>query len=135
MSSQLLNRRLRWLFAAFVALSLTVYGRLIALEVRDGSDYRAVAAEPIIRRQHPPAMRGRILAHDGTVLAYDEALMSLAVQYRWLQEPADPRWLRQLARSRLPAAQRRSANASPPSNKTSSPSAANWPNIWQRSAA
>ena len=90
-------------------MSLTVYGRLIALEVRDGSDYRAVAAEPIIRRQHPPAMRGRILAHDGTVLAYDEALMSLAVQYRWLQEPADPRWLRQLARSRLPAAQRRSA--------------------------
>ena len=54
-------------------------------------------------------MRGRILAHDGTVLAYDEALMSLAVQYRWIQEPADPRWLRQMARSRLSAAQRRSA--------------------------
>ncbi len=30
--SQSLNRRLRWLFAAFVALSVTVYGRLIALE-------------------------------------------------------------------------------------------------------
>ncbi len=56
-------------------------------------------------------MRGRILAHDGTVLACDEALMSLAVQYRWLEEPADPRWLRQMARSQLPAAQRRSSKA------------------------
>ncbi len=129
MRSQSLNRRLRWVFAAFVALSVTVYGRLIALEVRDGSDYRVVAAEPIIRRHRPPAMRGRILAHDGTVLACDEALMSLAVQYRWLEEPADPRWLRKWpARSFRP----RSAAApkpSPPNKHKFSPSAANSPNI------
>ena len=109
-----------------MALSLTVYGRLIALEVRDGSDYRAVAAEPIVRRQRPPAMRGRILAHDGTVLAYDEALMSLAVQYRWLEEPADPRWLRQTARSQLPprtapqrqSGRRKAGTNSPPAPRT-----------------
>ncbi len=111
MPSTFLNRRLRWLFAAFVALSLTVYGRLIALEVRDGGEYRAAAAEPIVRRHQPPAMRGRILAHDGTVLAYDEALISLAVQYRWLEEPADSRWLQQVARAQLPTAQRRNAKA------------------------
>jgi penicillin-binding protein 2 len=110
-STKSLDHRLRWLFAAFVALLLTVYGRLIALEVHDGGEYRAAAAEPIIHRHRPPAMRGRILAHDGTVLAYDEPLMSLALQYHWLEEPADPRWLRQMARSRLSAAQRRNAKA------------------------
>jgi penicillin-binding protein 2 len=103
------STRLRLLlFAiAFVALEVTVLGRLISLEAQDGAEYCAVAAEPIVHDRSLPAMRGRILAHDGTVLAYDEPIVSLAVNYRWLQEPADPRWLRREARERLTAAERR----------------------------
>ncbi|HTQ40512.1 MAG TPA: penicillin-binding transpeptidase domain-containing protein [Pirellulales bacterium] len=102
-----LRNRLRWLFAMFVMLLLTVYGRLIALELRDGPEFRAIAAEPIVRRQSVPGMRGRILARDGAVLAYDEPLVDVAVNYRWLEEPPNPRWLRQMVRAQLSPAERR----------------------------
>ncbi len=105
--SSALRHRLRWLFAVFAVLLLTVYGRLIALEMRDGLEYRKMAAEPTVRRQTVPGMRGRILARDGTVLAYDQPLVDLAMNYRWLEEPADPRWLLRMARARLTPAERR----------------------------
>jgi penicillin-binding protein 2 len=54
-----------------------------------------------------PAVRGRILAADGTVLACDEPLASLAVRYRWFEEPPAADWLRRVARSRLTRLQRR----------------------------
>ena len=50
---------------------------------------------------------GRILARDGTVLAYDQPLVDLAVNYRWLQEPADPNWLLRMVRARLSSRERR----------------------------
>ena len=91
--------RLRWLFWAFVAGLFTVYGRLIAAQWHDGPDYRAAAAEPMRRVRTIAAPRGKILARDGTVLADDRPEIDLALNYRWLQEPADPRWLRSMARS------------------------------------
>ena len=55
-------------------------------------------------------MRGRILARDGTVLAYDQPLAALAVQYRYLEEPPNSRWLRlQARRGCLPPSDRRPA--------------------------
>src|SRR5690242_9068531 len=81
-----LQGRLRWLFVGVLILSFTVYGRLIALELRDGPAYRAIAAEPIVHKHAVAGVRGRILAADGTVLAYDQPMVCLAVQYRWLQE-------------------------------------------------
>ncbi len=81
--------------------------RLVALELHDGAAYRAEAARPATRRRALPAIRGRILASDGTVLARDEPLAGLAVQYRYLEEPPDPAWLRSRARARLSAAERR----------------------------
>ncbi len=99
--------RMGWMFAGFVVLLATVSARLIAIEVGDGSEYRAVADEPIVHKQSIPAMRGRILAGDGTVLACDEPVMALAVNYRWLEQPANARWLRRTARSRLSAVERR----------------------------
>jgi penicillin-binding protein 2 len=54
-------------------------------------------------------MRGRILARDGTVLAYDQPQVDLAMNYRWVEEPANPRWLRHMARARLMSAERRDA--------------------------
>ena len=91
--------RLRWLFVIFAVCSLAIFARLVALEVRDGPEYRAQAAEPIFRERPIATIRGRILARDGTVLARDEPLASLAIDYRWIEQPSQPRWLRQMARA------------------------------------
>ncbi|HEX3869641.1 MAG TPA: penicillin-binding transpeptidase domain-containing protein, partial [Pirellulales bacterium] len=50
---------------------------------------------------------GRILAADGTVLAHDEPALALSLQYRWLEEPPNDRWLRNQVRSRLSRSDRR----------------------------
>src|SRR6185369_5960695 len=105
--SSAFRSRLRWLFAFFVVCSLSVLGRLTALEVRDGPEYRAQASEPVIRERSVPTIRGRILAGDGTILAYDQPLASLAIDYRWIEQPSQPSWLRQTARARLSSADRR----------------------------
>jgi penicillin-binding protein 2 len=102
-----LRNRLRWLLAALIVMLLTVYCRMVALELRDGHEYRVIAAEPRVRKHTVSGMRGRILARDGTVLAYDQPLVDLAVNYRWLQEPADPNWLLRMARARLSSRERR----------------------------
>jgi penicillin-binding protein 2 len=101
------RRRLRWLFGMFVAMALTIYGRLIALEWQDGADYRAAAAEPVRRTRSVAVPRGKIVARDGTVLGYDQPMVDLALSYRWLEEPVNPRWLRALARSQLSPRERR----------------------------
>ena len=74
--------------------------------------YRAEAARPVERTRTILAERGRILARDGTVLACDRPVLSLAMQYRWLEEPPDPVWLRHTARSHLTAAERRNSERS-----------------------
>ena len=101
------RRRLRRLFGMFVAMALTIYGRLIALEWRDGADYRAAAAEPVWRMRTVAVPRGKIVARDGTVLGYDQPIVDLALSYRWLEEPVNPRWLRAMARSQLSPRERR----------------------------
>ena len=101
------GHRIGWLLACFAVLCAGICGRLVALELRWGAAYRAEAARPLQQRRAVPAARGRILARDGTVLACDEPLTSLALDYRWLEDPPDPSWLRRLTRSRLTAAERR----------------------------
>ena len=54
-----------------------------------------------------PAPDGRILSSEGQVLAYDEEYFTLRVHYRWLEEPADPLWLRGQANARLSEGDRR----------------------------
>jgi len=101
------RRRLAVFLVGFVGLLLLVFGRVVQLEVSQGAAFRSAAAKPLVRRLSLPGVRGRILACNGTVLACDKKVLALAVHYRYLQEPADPRWLRWTARSRLPAAQRK----------------------------
>jgi len=48
-----------------------------------------------------PSHDGRILGSDGRVLAYDVQRYDVLVHYRWLETPADRRWLRREARSRI----------------------------------
>ncbi|HVX14682.1 MAG TPA: penicillin-binding transpeptidase domain-containing protein [Pirellulales bacterium] len=102
--------RLRWLLATVGALAAIVLARVVALELWYGDQYRAVANQPIERTVLAGAARGRILAGDGTVLAYDREAATLAIHYRYLERPPNPSWLRRQARSRLPRRERRNAD-------------------------
>ena len=99
--------RLRWVLAAIVACGVVVMTRVVTLEIFYGEGYRIAAAKPLRRIEAIPSARGRILARDGTVLAFDRQLSALAVQYRYLEQPPDARWLELGARRRLPRAERR----------------------------
>ncbi len=99
-----LRHRLRWLFAGFVVLLLTVYGRLIALECATG---RNIARWLPNDHSSANCAWDALWRGDGTVLAYDQPLVDLAMNYRWLEEPADERWLLRMARARLTPAERR----------------------------
>ena len=99
--------RVRAIFLGFILLLVVVFGRLIQLEVTQGAAFRTEAAQPLEREYLVPGIRGRILAADGSVLAHDKETRALAVHYRWIEEPADPGWLRWMARSQLTSAERR----------------------------
>ena len=103
------QRRLWICLAGFVAALLVVFGRTVQLELTQGAGFRAEALRPVEKRIVLPAPRGRILARDGAPLAYDQTLRAVAVDYRWLQDPPDGRWLRATARARLAKADRRNA--------------------------
>src|SRR5438270_12974142 len=103
------RRRLRWLLAGFIVACAGIFARLVALDLVHGDEYRGETARPTVKSRTIPAARGRILAHDGTVLATDRPLISLALAYRYLQQPPDPHWLRAAARSRLAPRDRRRA--------------------------
>ncbi len=101
------RRRLRICLIGFVALLALVFGRVVHLEVTQGAAFRSEAARPLSRHRNLPGVRGRILARDGTVLAYDKEILALAVHYRYLQEPPDADWLRRKARAQLTGRQRK----------------------------
>ncbi len=101
------RRRLRLCGVVLLALLGVVFLRAVQLETSHGEAYRAEAASPLRRERSLPGVRGRILGADGTVLAVDREIHSLAVHYRYLQEPADESWLRYTARQRLAPAERK----------------------------
>ncbi|NQT15263.1 MAG: hypothetical protein HQ582_21080 [Planctomycetes bacterium] len=104
------RRRMRLGLVTFLVLLAVVFGRVVQLEVTQGPAFRAQAAKPLTREESLPGVRGRILARNGDVLACDEEFHALAVHYRWLEEPANPQWLRSTARSRLPRRDRNDPN-------------------------
>ncbi len=101
--------RLRACVVVFLLLLVLVFGRVVQLEVSQGAASRRVAGEPIVEQERLPAARGRILTRDGTVLAHDKQTISVAVRYRYLEDPPNPRWLRSMARGRLSRKSRRDA--------------------------
>lgn len=101
------RRRLGVCLGGFVFLLVVVFSRAVQLEMTQGAAFRAEATKPLRRERSLPGVRGRILARDGTMLAYDRKVLALAVHYRYLEDPPDRRWLRRSARSRLNNAQRK----------------------------
>jgi penicillin-binding protein 2 len=100
------RRRLRICLAGFLAAAGLVVGRVVQLQVTQGRALCEEASKPLTRLEVLPGVRGRILASSGEVLACDRQVLCLAVHYRYLEEPINPAWLRQMARSRLSRAQR-----------------------------
>ena len=101
------RRRLRICLAGFLAAAGLVFGRMVQLQVTQGRALCEEAAKPLTRLEVLPGVRGRILAASGEVLACDREVLCLAVHYRYLEDPINPAWLRQMARSRLSRAERR----------------------------
>lgn len=96
-----------WVVLALFGIAFAgVAARLVQLELAVGPQYRQLARQPVRSEEPLPAVRGRILARDGTVLAHDKPSASLAMHFRYLQWPTDEAWLRRQARSRLPVADR-----------------------------
>ncbi|MEX0704843.1 MAG: penicillin-binding transpeptidase domain-containing protein [Planctomycetales bacterium] len=99
--------RLGWLWLAFVLPLLSVVVRLAQLQIGLADEYVAgfewttESFEPI------PSRDGRILSATGEVLAYDVERFAVRMHYRWLEEPADPDWLRRQALSRVDRSDRR----------------------------
>ncbi|MEN6365362.1 MAG: penicillin-binding transpeptidase domain-containing protein, partial [Thermoguttaceae bacterium] len=101
------RRRMAIFLTGFLMLTLVVFGRTVQLEVTQGPAFRRVAASPIEKKIVLPAPRGRIVDRRGAVLACDRTFETVAVHYRWLEEPPNPRWLRNMVRARLSKADRK----------------------------
>jgi penicillin-binding protein 2 len=101
------RKRLRWVLTIFAAALAIVLVRAAQLEISDGENFRRLAARPLEHTVTLTARRGSILARDGTPLAADQRATGLAVQFRYLEKPPDPAWLRRMARARLSRAERR----------------------------
>lgn len=103
-------RRMGWL-AAWLTLPLFVVGlRLADLQCRLQPSFLEVFAQTRTIEEELPARNGRILGTDGSVLADDVAHYDVLVHYRWLEQPADPTWLRRQAWARLSRAERRQSH-------------------------
>ena len=104
-----LTVRLVGLFLLLSAMLIGTAARLVYVQTRLADRYLAEIDKTSERFESIPARAARILSADGTVLAEDVEIHTLKAQYRWLEEPADPQWLKQMALSRLPKSERRQA--------------------------
>jgi penicillin-binding protein 2 len=99
--------RLVWLFVLIALPLVAVAARLAQLDVSLVDEYVASFATTSESMESIPSLDGRIYGSDGRVLAEDLERDNLRVHYRWLEDPPDPRWLKQQALSKLTRSERR----------------------------
>lgn len=99
--------RLLVLFAAIVVVAVVIAGRLFFVQSALGATYEVEFVRTTEKREPIPSGDGRILTAGGEVLAEDVEFSGIKVHYRWLEEPPDPRWLKQQALQRLDRPSRR----------------------------
>jgi penicillin-binding protein 2 len=100
-------RRITWLSILLTLPLVGVGVRLADLQGRLQPEFLTVFSQTRVSEEELPARNGRILAADGRILADDVVRYDLLVHYRWLEQPADPQWLRRQAWSRLSRNERR----------------------------
>ncbi|HUG92042.1 MAG TPA: penicillin-binding transpeptidase domain-containing protein [Planctomycetaceae bacterium] len=93
--------RLAWLFVLICLPPVCVVGRIVQLQQRLGGEIAATSGDTRETFETIPSRDGRILGSDGRVLARDVGTFDVLVNYRWLEEPPDPAWLRRQALARL----------------------------------
>ena len=94
-----------------ILLALVAVGtRLAYLQIALADQYASEFDRTVEKFEPIPSRDGRILAAGGEVLAEDLEVFAISVQYRWLQEPTDPDWLKRQALSRLDRADRRNSD-------------------------
>lgn len=99
--------RIWWLFAGLSLPLLVVAWRLSQLQCQPPDRFTNAFEQTTVSYEPIPTYNGRVLGGDGRVLAEDRQQLTLHLHYRWLEEPADERWLRQQALTRLNRKQRR----------------------------
>lgn len=99
--------RLMWLFVGIAIPIGVIAFRMGRLQVALPERFIERFERTTTTTERIAARNGRILGSDGRVLAADRRSFRLEVQYRWLEDPPDERWLRREALSRLDRRQRR----------------------------
>src|SRR5690606_20965633 len=99
--------RIAVLMAVLIIPVGAVCARLIQLQGSLTDEFTAAWQVTTTTEEPIPCRDGRILSADGQVLAHDRLRYDVAVHYRWIEEPADERWLTQQALSRLSRHERR----------------------------
>jgi len=101
-------RRRPLLLGMMILTALGVIGmRVVYMQGVVADRYLTPWAEVIVEEEVIPCRDGRILSRDGVVLAQDESRYDIAMDYRWLQSPPHPRWLRQQVSLQLSPSARR----------------------------
>ncbi len=90
--------RLRVLMGVFVLAACGIMGRLYYLQVMIPDRFLVDEANTFETFETIPSRDGRILTTDGRVLAFDALQYDLELEYRWLEDPPNPRWLNRQAR-------------------------------------
>ncbi len=97
--------------AGGILLPLIAIGvRVAYLQTATAEQFAKPFEQTFVSYESVPSRDGRLLSADGRVLATDRRQFTVQVHYRWLEEPADPAWLRAQALSRLSRKDRRDSN-------------------------
>jgi penicillin-binding protein 2 len=97
----LFERRLKIFLAILIVFVLVLLARAMQLQVIEREDWAKKAAESMRSETLSETTRGRILDSKGAVLAEDEPCIDACVDYRFIEDPPDPLFLRQTAERRV----------------------------------
>ncbi|MFI4849123.1 MAG: penicillin-binding transpeptidase domain-containing protein [Gimesia chilikensis] len=86
---------------------LVVSGRLLFIQMMNAEHFYSQFGKTTESFESIPSRDGRIVSIDGRVLALDVERFDLQAHYRWLEEPPNPRWLKQQALTLLEPVERR----------------------------
>lgn len=86
---------------------LAVSGRLLFIQMMNAEHFYSQFGKTTESFESIPSRDGRIVSIDGRVLALDVERFDLQAHYRWLEEPPNPRWLKQQALTLLEPVERR----------------------------
>lgn len=99
--------RLAVLFAVIVCPLIVIGWRVGQLQMELAGGYAAEFSRLSEHIEEIPCLDGSILTSDGQIAAEDVIALELQVHYRWIEEPPDPRWVKQKVLARIPRAERR----------------------------